>query len=151
VFITGRKKDLIITASGKNVAPAVLEDRLREHWLISECVVVGDQRPYIAALITLDPAGLARRKQRLGKPAAASVGDLAEDPDLRAAVQQAVDRANAAVSRAEGIRWFRILEADFAVGAELTPTQKVSRHYVLGKYATDIDALYAGGQPRAGK
>ena len=144
VFITGRKKDLIITASGKNVAPALLEDRLREHWLIGECVVVGDQRPYVAALVTLDPAAFARWKQRLGKPAAASVGDLAEDPDLRAAVQQAVDRANAAVSRAESIRGFRILEADFAVGAELIPAQKVRRHYVLGKYATDIDALYTG-------
>ncbi len=77
-------------------------------------------------------------------PPLASVGDLAEDPDLHAAVQQAVDRANAAVSRAESVRRFGILEADFAVGAELTPTQKVRRHYILGKYATDIDALYTG-------
>jgi long-chain acyl-CoA synthetase len=90
-------------------------------------------------------------EQRLGKPATASVSELAEDPDLHAAVQQAVDRANAAVSWAESVRRFRILEADFAVGAELTPTQKVRRHYVLGKYATDIDALYTGGQPCAGK
>jgi long-chain acyl-CoA synthetase len=142
LFLTGRKKDLIITASGKNVAPAVLEDRVREHWLIGECVVVGDQRPYIAALVTLDPAAFARWKLRAGKPAAA-VGDLAGDPGLLAAVQQAVDRANAAVSRAESIRRFRILDADFAVGAELTPTQKVRRPYVLGKYAAEIDALYA--------
>jgi long-chain acyl-CoA synthetase len=142
LFLTGRKKDLIITASGKNVAPAVLEERVREHWLIGECVVVGDQRPYIAALVTLDPAAFARWKLRAGKPAAA-VGDVAEDPGLLAAVQQAVDRANATVSRAECIRRFRILDADFAVGAELTPTQKVRRPYVLGKYAADIDALYA--------
>jgi len=142
LFLTGRKKDLIITASGKNVAPAVLEDRVREHWLIGECVVVGDQRPCIAALITLDPAAFARWKLRAGQPAAAAVGDLAGDPGLRAAVQQAVDRANAAVSRAESIRRFRILDADFAVGAELTPTQKVRRPYVLGKYAAEIDALY---------
>jgi len=141
VFLTGRKKELIITASGKNVAPAVLEDRVREHWLIGECVVVGDQRPYIAALVTLDPAAFARWKLRAGKPAAA-VCDLAEDPGLLAAVQQAVDRANVAVSRAESIRRFRILDADFAVGAELTPTQKVRRPYVLDKYAADIDALY---------
>ena len=142
LFVAGRKKDLIITASGKNVAPAVLEERVREHWLIGECVVVGDQRPYIAALVTLDPAAFARWKLRAGKPAAA-VGDVAEDPGLLAAVQQAVDRANATVSRAECIRRFRILDAGFAVGAELTPTQKVRRPYVLGKYAADIDALYA--------
>ena len=142
LFLTGRKKDLIITASGKNVAPAVLEDRVREHWLIGECVVVGDQRPYIAALVTLDPAAFARWKLRAGKPAA-TVGDLAEDPGLRAAVQQAVDRANATVSKAESIRRFRILDADFAVGAELTPTQKVRRPYVLDKYAAEIGALYA--------
>ena len=142
LFLTGRKKDLIITASGKNVAPAVLEDRVREHWLIGECVVVGDQRPCIAALVTLDPAAFARWKLRAGKPAA-TVGDLAEDPGLRAAVQQAVDRANATVSKAESIRRFRILDADFAVGAELTPTQKVRRPYVLDKYAAEIGALYA--------
>ena len=143
LFLTGRKKDLIITASGKNVAPAVLEDRVREHWLIGECVVVGDQRPYIAALVTLGPAAFVRWKLRAGQPAVAAVGDLAGDPGLRAAVQQAVDRANATVSRAESIRRFRILDADFAVGAELTPTQKVRRPYVLGKYAAEIDALYA--------
>jgi len=143
LFLTGRKKDLIITASGKNVAPAVLEDRVREHWLIGECVVVGDQRPYIAALVTLGPAAFVRWKLRAGQPAVAAVGDLAGDPGLRGAVQQAVDRANATVSRAESIRRFRILDADFAVGAELTPTQKVRRPYVLGKYAAEIDALYA--------
>jgi long-chain acyl-CoA synthetase len=85
------------------VAPEVLEDRLREHWLIGECVVVGDRRPYVAALVRLDPAAFARLKRRAGKPATATVGDLAGDPSLRAAVQQAVDRANAAVSRAESI------------------------------------------------
>ena len=142
LFITGRKKDLIITASGKNVAPGVLEDRLREHWLIGECVVVGDQRPYVAALVTLDPAAFARWKRRAGKLATASVGDLGEDPGLLAIVRQAVDRANAVVSRAESIRRFRNLDAYFAVGAELTPTQKVRRHYVLDKYAAEIEALY---------
>ena len=85
LFITGGKKDLIVTASGKNVAPAVLEDRLREHWLIGECVVVGDQRPYIAALVTLDSAAFARWKQRAGQPAAATVGDLPMDPGHRPA------------------------------------------------------------------
>jgi len=143
LYITGRKKDLIITAGGKNVVPAVLEDRLREHWLIEECVVVGDQRPYIAALVTLDQAAFARWKRRQGKPASAAVGDLSQDPDLLAAVREAVDRANTAVSRAEGIKRFRILPGGFAVGAELTQTQKVRRDYVLAKFATDVEALYA--------
>ena len=143
LYITGRKKDLIITAGGKNVVPAVLEDRLREHWLIEECVVVGDQRPYIAALVTLDQAAFARWKRRQGKPASATVGDLSQDPDLLAVVHEAVDRANTAVSRAEAIKRFRILPGGFAVGAELTQTQKVRRDYVLAKFATDVEALYA--------
>ena len=143
LYIIGRKKDLIITAGGKNVAPEVLEDRLREHWLIQECVVVGDQRPYIAALITLDQAAFARWRRRLGKPAGATVADLREDPDLLAAVREAVDRANAAVSRAEAIRRFRILPDGFAVGAELTQTEKVRRDYVLAKFAADVEALYS--------
>ena len=95
------------------MAPAVLEDRVREHWLIAECVVVGDQRPYIAALVTLDPAAFARWKQRQGKPAARRRRPAPRTPDLLAAVQQAVDRANAAVSRAESIKRFRILDAEF--------------------------------------
>jgi long-chain acyl-CoA synthetase len=143
LYITGRKKELLITAGGKNVAPSVLEDKVREHWLIAECVAVGDRRPYIAALVTLDPAAFARWKQRHGKPTAATPGQLREDPDLAGVVQQAVDRANAEVSRAETIKRFRILDADFADGAELTPTQKVRRSYVLDKYADDVAALYA--------
>jgi long-chain acyl-CoA synthetase len=142
-YITGRKKDLIITASGQNVVPSVLEDRLREHWLIEDCVVVGDQRPYIGALLTLDQGAFARWKRRQGKPARATIGDLADDPDLHAVVQQAVDRANAAVSRAEGIKRYRILPAGFTVGAELTPTQKVRRDYVLAKFAAETQSLYA--------
>jgi long-chain acyl-CoA synthetase len=143
VYLTGRKKELVITAGGKNVAPSVLEDRVREHWLIAECVVAGDRRPYITALVTLDEAAFTRWKQRQGKPTAATIGDLREDPGLLRTVQQAVDRANTAVSRAEGIRRFCILPGAFEVGAELTPTQKVRRDYVQAKYASDIDALYA--------
>jgi long-chain acyl-CoA synthetase len=142
LYLTGRKKELLITAGGKNVAPSALEDRVREHWLIAECVAVGDRRPYIAALVTLDPAAFTRWKHRNGKPVAATPGQLREDPDLICVVQQAVDRANAEVSRAEAIKRFRILGADFAVGAELTPTQKVRRSYVLDKYADDVAALY---------
>jgi long-chain acyl-CoA synthetase len=143
LYLTGRKKDLIITAGGKNVAPEVLEDRLREHWLIEEGVVVGDQRPYIAALVTLDQEAFARWKRRQGKPASATAGDLSQDPDLLAAVGEAVDRANTAVSHAEAIKRFRILPGGFAVGAELTPTQKVRRDYVLATFAADVEALYA--------
>ena len=142
LYLTGRKKELLITADGKNVAPSALEDKVREHWLVAECVAVGDRRPYIAALVTLDPAAFARWKQRNGKPAAATPGQLREDPDLAAVVQQAIDRANVDVSRAEAIKRFRILDAEFAVGAELTPTQKVRRDYVLDKYADDVTALY---------
>ena len=142
LYLTGRKKELLITAGGKNVSSSVLEDKVREHWLIAECVAVGDRRPYIAALVTLDPAAFVRWKQRNGKPAAATPGQLREDPDLASVVQEAVDRANAEVSRAEAVKRFRILDAEFAVGAELTPTQKVRRDYVLDKYAADVSALY---------
>jgi long-chain acyl-CoA synthetase len=142
LYLTGRKKELIITAGGKNVVPSLLEDRVREHWLVAECVAVGDRRPYIAALVTLDPVAFARWKQRYGKPAAATPAQLREDQDLAGVIQQAIDRANAEVSRAEAIKRFRILDADFAVGAELTPTQKVRRDYVLDKYADDVAALY---------
>jgi long-chain acyl-CoA synthetase len=127
VYLTGRKKELVITTGGKNVAPSALEDRVREHWLVAECVVVGDRRPHIAALVTLDNAAFARWKQRHGKPDTATVRDLREDPGLRHAVQEAVDRANTTVSQAESIRRFRILPGTFEVGAELTPTQKVRR------------------------
>jgi len=105
---------------GKNVAPEVLEDRVRVRWLIADCVVAGDRRPYVAALVTLDGAAFARWKQREGKPLQATVGDLHDDPDLLAVVQQAVDQASAAVSRAEGIKRLRILDAVFTVGDELT-------------------------------
>ena len=102
--ITGRKKEIIVTAGGKNVAPAVLEDRLRTHALISQCMVVGDGRPYVAALITIDPEAFGPWKERHGKPADATVADLRDDPDLLASIQAAVDDANKAVSRAESIR-----------------------------------------------
>jgi len=142
VYITGRKKELIITATGQNIVPAVLEDRMREHWLVSECVITGDQRPYIGALVILDPDAFARWKQRQGKLASAAISDLRGDPDLQLAVQDAVDRANTSVSRAESIKRFRILAGPFTVGAELTPTHKVRRDYVLATYATDVEALY---------
>ena len=142
--IVGRKKEIIVTAGGKNVAPAVLEDRLRSHPLISQALVVGDQQPFIAALITIDPEAFPGWKQRNGKDAAASVGDLADDPDLNAEIEQAVKEANQVVSHAESIRKFRILPVDFTEDTgELTPTLKVKRKVVAEKFASDIDALYS--------
>ena len=142
--IIGRKKEIIVTAGGKNVAPAILEDRLRAHPLISQAMCVGDAQPFIAALITIDPEAFGGWKERNGKDAGATVADLAEDPDLVADIDLAVKEANQAVSHAESIRKFRILPVDFTEDTgELTPTLKVKRKVVAEKFATDIDALYA--------
>jgi long-chain acyl-CoA synthetase len=144
--ITGRKKDLIVTAAGKNVAPAVLEDRLRAHWLVSHCLVVGDARPYIAALVAADADALAQWKADNGKPETATMGDLARDPALRSELQAAVDDANKAVSRAEAIKKFAILEEDFTeAGGQLTPTMKVRRQVIMEQFAAQIAALYGEG------
>ena len=142
--ITGRKKEIIVTAGGKNVAPAVLEDRLRSHALISQSMVVGDGRPYIGALITLDPEALGPWKARHGKPADATIASLRDDPDLVAGVQAAVDDANQAVSRAESIRRFRILDDDFTVESGQLSAKLGIRRSVLAKdFAADIDMLYS--------
>ena len=142
--VTGRKKELIVTAGGKNVAPAVLEDRLRAYPLISQCVVVGDARPYVACLITLDPEAVGFWRQQHGRPADA---DVTDDPELIAEIQEAVDDANKAVSRAESIRRFRILHSDFTeANGYLTPSLKVRRNLVTKDFEADIDAIYA--QPR---
>jgi len=142
LFIVGRKKELIVTAGGKNVAPAVLEDRLRAHPLVSQCVVVGDARPFIAALITIDQDALkswvvANKKQ------GASMAELAVDPQLISVVQTAVDEANKAVSKAESIRKFRILTTDFTIaGGQLTAKLSVKRHVIAQEFAAEIEALY---------
>ena len=142
--ITGRKKELIVTAGGKNVSPAVLEDRLRSHALISQCMVVGDGRPFVAALVTLDPEAFGPWKERHGKPADATIASLRDDPDLVADVQAAVDDANLAVSRAESIRKFRILDVDFTQEAgQLTVKLGIRRSVLLKDFAADIDALYS--------
>jgi long-chain acyl-CoA synthetase len=142
--ITGRKKEMIVTAGGKNVAPAVLEDRLRSHALISQCMVVGDGQPFVAVLITLDPEALGPWKERHGKPADATIASLRDDPDLVADVQAAVDDANLAVSRAESIRKFRILDVDFTQEAgQLTVKLGIRRSVLLKDFAADIDALYS--------
>jgi long-chain acyl-CoA synthetase len=141
--ITGRKKDLIITAAGKNVAPAPLEDRLRAHWLVSQCLVVGDGRPYIAALIAADPEALAQWKTDNGRPDKATMAELRDDAVLRAEIQAAIDEANTAVSQAEAIKRFILLDEDFTeAGGQLTPTLKVRRSIVVERYAAVITALY---------
>jgi long-chain acyl-CoA synthetase len=147
--IVGRKKDLIVTASGKNVAPEFFEDRLSAHWLIDDCVVVGDKKPYIAALITVDPDAFAHWKAQHGKPGTAVVADLYEDTDLRSAVQSAVDDVNRGAARPEQIKRFRILPDSFTVGAELTATRKVRRDHVLTMFAHEVSALYDDSAPYA--
>ena len=141
--ITGRKKEIIVTAGGKNVAPAVLEDALRAHPLISQAMAVGDKQPFIGALIAIDPEAFDVWKQQHGKGADVSVGDLREDPDLVAEIELAVKDANQHVSHAESIRKFRILPCDFTVlTGELTPTLKVKRNVVAQKFAEEIEAIY---------
>jgi long-chain acyl-CoA synthetase len=145
VRITGRKKELIVTAGGKNVAPAVLEDRVRSHWLISQCLVVGDQRPFIGALITIDPESLPQWLHEHHKPADTAMADLVDDPDLKAEVQQAIDDANKAVSKAESIRKFTILAEDWTEqGGQLTPSLKLKRNVVHKECENQIASLYAG-------
>ncbi|MGQ0716316.1 MAG: AMP-dependent synthetase/ligase [Pseudonocardiales bacterium] len=142
--ITGRKKELIVTAAGKNVSPAALEDRIRAHRLISQCMVVGDKQPFVAALITLDADVLPAWAAEHGKPTGVSAADLIDDDALRAEVQGAVDDANRTVSKAETIRRFRILPVDFTEdGGQLTPTLKLKRAVVAKDFAADIEALYS--------
>lgn len=140
--ITGRKKEILITAGGKNVAPAPLENWLRSHPLISQCMVVGDTRPYISALITLDMDGVTHWRQMRGKhPVPAEL--LVNDEELRAILQRAVDEANKLVSRPESIRRFTILPVDFSEAAgHLTPSMKLRREAVMKDFAQDVDGLY---------
>jgi long-chain acyl-CoA synthetase len=141
--ITGRKKELLVTAGGKNVAPAVLEDRLRAHPLISQCMVVGDNKPFIGALITIDPEALAVWKKEHALPASATVGELSTEPRLVAEIQAAVDEANKAVSQAEAIRKFTILDSDFTEeGGQLTPTLKLKRNVVMKEFGAQVEGLY---------
>lgn len=141
--ITGRKKEILVTAGGKNVAPAVIEDRIRAHALVAECMVVGDGRPFVGALVTVDEEFLARWAKDHGKPAGSTAATLRKDPDLLAAVQQAVDDGNAAVSKAESVRKFRVLEAQFTEEAgHITPSLKLKRGVVAKDFADEIESLY---------
>jgi long-chain acyl-CoA synthetase len=142
--VTGRKKELIVTAGGKNVSPAVLEDRIRAHPLVSQCLVVGDGQPYVACLITLDPEAVQTWLARRNRPADTSMSHLADDPDLIAELQAAVDDANKAVSRAESIRRFRVLDTDFTEqSGYLTPSLKLRRNIITKDFTDQIEALYS--------
>jgi long-chain acyl-CoA synthetase len=141
--ITGRKKDILVTSGGKNVAPAVLEDRLRSRPLIGQCVVLGDGRPYVAALVTLDPDALRHWLTVRRRPQDQSLDALRYDPDLWQAVQHAVDYANDAVSTAEAIRRFLIVDGYFTEeNGLLTPSLKVKRQQVMAVYTDEIEELY---------
>jgi len=142
LYITGRKKELIVTSGGKNVAPAVLEDRLRAHPLISQCMVVGDNQPFIASLITIDPDML-KGWIAANNKAGATIDSLVNDPDLHAVIQTAVDEANKAVSKAESIRKFTILPKDFSIAnGEMTAKLSLKRHVIAEHYAAEISALF---------
>ena len=140
--ITGRKKEILVTAGGKNVAPAVLEDRIRAHPLVSQCIVVGDQKPFIGALITLDTEMLPVWLSNNGM-SAMDADTAAGDAAVQAEVQRAVDDANRAVSKAESIRKFRILPVDFTEeGGYLTPSLKLKRSVVMKDFAGEVEELY---------
>ncbi|MER6568714.1 AMP-binding protein [Streptomyces sp. NPDC001093] len=140
--ITGRKKELLITAGGKSVAPAPMENWLRQHPLISQVMLVGDARPYVAALITLDVDGITHWRQMIGKhpvPPELLVGD----PELDAVLQRAIDEANKLVSRPESIRRFAVLPVDFTEEAgHLTPSMKLRREQIMTDFASEVEGLY---------
>jgi long-chain acyl-CoA synthetase len=141
--ITGRKKELIVTAGGKNVAPAVLEDRLRANPIISQCVVVGDNKPYIGALVTLDQDALPQILAA-NNIESAPMSDLIQNADVRALVQKAVNAANEAVSNSEAIKKFVILPEDLTIdNGYLTPKMSIRRHLIVQDFAGDIEGLYA--------
>ncbi len=146
--ITGRKKEIIVTAGGKNVAPAVLEDRVRAHPLVSQCVVVGDAKPFIGALLTLDPEALPGWLEANGLEPM-SMEDAIAHPKVRDALDEAIESANGAVSRAESIRKYEVLAEEWSVmSGHVTPSMKLKRTQVLKDFAGDVDALYATAAAR---
>ncbi|GAA2670089.1 MULTISPECIES: long-chain fatty acid--CoA ligase [Actinosynnema] len=145
LVITGRSKEILVTSGGKNVSPAAIEDRIGGHPLVGNAVVVGDGRNYVAALLTVDHQHFPVWKRSAGKPESATVADLAGDPDLLAELQRAVDQGNAAVSRAESVRRFRVLPVEFTQeNGCLTPSLKVKRDVVVRRWADEVEACYAG-------
>jgi long-chain acyl-CoA synthetase len=141
--ITGRKKEIVITSGGKSVAPAALEERLRVHPLIHQAVVVGDNRPCVGALITLDPEFLAHWRSVLAIPGEAHDREVREENALREEVKRAVAAANSTVSRSESIRVYRVLSEPFDLAnGMLTPSMKLRRDAIAQRYATEIEAMY---------
>ena len=141
--ITGRKKEIIVTAGGKNVAPAALEDPIRANPIIGQVVVVGDQKPFISALITLDSEMLPTWLGNNNLPKDMSLADAATNPAVRAEVQRAIDGANAHVSRAESIRKFTILETEWSeASGHLTPKMSIKRNVIMDDYADEVAELY---------
>jgi len=146
LYITGRKKDIIITAGGKNITPANLENGLKQNRWISQAVVVGDRRPYLIALITLDPEEAPALAEQLGRESA-DLAELAEDDKVRAVIQEVVDEVNSHVGPVEQIKRFSILDHDLSQETgELTPTLKVKRNVVYEKYAGLVDETYAAAR-----
>ncbi|ACL39536.1 AMP-dependent synthetase and ligase [Pseudarthrobacter chlorophenolicus A6] len=144
VWITGRKKEIIVTAGGKNVIPALLEDQIRADALVSQVLVVGDNRPFIGALVTLDQEALPGWLQRHGLPAGTTLEEAADNPVVKAAVQDLISAANGSVSQAEAIKSFRIVPADFTeASGHLTPSMKVKRAQVMKDFETVIEEMYS--------
>jgi long-chain acyl-CoA synthetase len=142
IKITGRKKDIIITAGGKNITPANLESEIKQHALVSQCVVVGDRRPYLVALVTLDPEQAAKYAKEHGLPADPAA--MATNEGVRASIQAHLDQVNERFARVEQVKKFAILPHDLSQeGGELTPTMKVKRNVVGEKYADEVEQLYA--------
>jgi long-chain acyl-CoA synthetase len=142
VKITGRKKDIIITAGGKNITPANIEAEVRQHPLVSQCVVIGDRRPYLVALVTLDPEEAARFAAEHGLPEDPEA--MASNPEVRKEIEAHVEKSNQKFARVEQVKKLAILPRDLSQeGGELTPTMKVKRGVVADKYAAQIDSLYS--------
>lgn len=145
--ITGRSKEVIVTAGGKNVSPAQLEDQLRSHPLVSQCVVIGDQKPFVAAILTLDPEMLPTWLKNNGLPEM-SIEEAGRNEKVHAELQQVVDKANQSVSRAESIRTFEIIDTDFTEeNGYLTPSMKLKRNVVVKDFADVIEKIYSGPKP----
>ncbi|HEY8754551.1 MAG TPA: AMP-dependent synthetase/ligase, partial [Arthrobacter sp.] len=148
LWITGRKKEIIVTAGGKNVVPALLEDQIRADALVSQVLVVGDNRPFIGALVTLDQEALPGWLQRHGLPGNTTPGEAVDNPVVKAAVQDLITRANASVSQAEAIKSFRIVASDFTeASGHLTPSMKVKRAQVMKDFETVIEEMYGAKRP----
>nr|WP_218063381.1 AMP-dependent synthetase/ligase [Arthrobacter sp. SDTb3-6] len=146
--ITGRKKEIIVTAGGKNVVPALLEDQIRADAIVSQCLVIGDNRPFIAAIVTLDADALPQWGRHNGLPEGITVEQAAKEPVVIAAVQHAIDKANGSVSQAESVKAFRIIDTDFTeTSGHLTPSMKVKRAQVLKDFDAVVEDIYSAKKP----